>query len=230
MQSVTDPRPTTRFRDRAEAGRALGAALAFLAPSKPLVLGLPRGGVPVAYEVARALDAPLDVWIVRKIGVPWQPELGVGAVAEGGFVQYSADVLSRVEIPDAVLREITEAERAEVESRVRKFRGTHPRPALRERTVIVVDDGIATGGTLRVALRAIRSEKPKALVLAAPVAPPDVMSRLAKEVDRAVVLKVPPDFSAVGRWYDDFAQVPDAEVRRLLQLRRVEIATPAETR
>jgi putative phosphoribosyl transferase len=212
--------PVTRFRDREDAGRRLAAELRAYAAEHPIIIALPRGGVPVGYEVARALDAPLDVWVVRKIGVPWHPELGIGAVAEGGYVHITPEVLRHIELSDDELSLATESKRREVEERVRRFRGDHPRPVLHGRTVIVVDDGIATGGTVRAAIQSIRAENPSKIVLAVPVAAPDTLGALASEVDHVVCLLTPSNLHAIGLWYEDFSQVPDVEVVRLLDRAR----------
>lgn len=211
-----------RFRDREEAGRLLAAELRDCAKERPLVLGLPRGGVPVAFEVARALGAELDIWVVKKIGVPWHPELGVGAVAEGGLVYVSREIMEQVGLTGLDLAEATETKRREVAERVRKLRGDRPRPALRGRTVILVDDGIATGGTVHAAIASIRSEGPKKLILAVPVAAPESLSELGKDVDRVVCLLTPTDLRAIGLWYEDFTQVLDTEVVQLLEQARRE--------
>jgi putative phosphoribosyl transferase len=213
-----------RFRNRQDAGRKLAAKLREFAAEHPIVLALPRGGVPVGYEVARALSAPLDVWVVRKIGVPWHAELGIGAVAEGGYIHLSREILGHLGISEEEQSKATESKRREVEERVRRFRGEHPRPVLRDRTVIVVDDGIATGGTVRAAIRSIRAEGPKKVVLAVPVAAPDALEALAPEVDRAVSLLTPPDLYAIGLWYEDFRQLSDDDVVRLLDRARQERA------
>lgn len=215
-----------RFRDREDAGRQLAAELRDCAKDHPLVLALPRGGVPVGFEVARALGADLDVWVVRKIGVPWHPELGVGAVAEGGQVFISRDLIERVGLSGLELAKATETKRREVEERVARFRGDHPRPVLRGRTVLLVDDGIATGGTMHAAIEAVRSEDPKKIILAVPVAAPDTLSELGQLVDRVVCLLTPTNLHAIGLWYDDFTQVPDEEVARLLERARTEAASP----
>lgn len=206
-----------RFSDRIEAGRLLAKQLQDYAADSPLVLGLPRGGVPVAHEVASALKAELDVWIVRKIGAPWNPEVGVGAVAEGGYVYLNQEILDGIGLSGPALTAAIDEQRREVEARVVKFRGSHPPPALRDRVVIVVDDGIATGGTVRAAVRSIRAQQPKTLVLAVPVAAADLASTLTSEVDRFVCLRTPRNLYAIGLWYDDFTQVPDREVLALLQ-------------
>lgn len=217
----------TKFRDRQDAGRKLAAKLAGYASQDPIILALPRGGVPVGYEVARALRAPLDVWVVRKVGVPWHPELGVGAVCEGGYLYLSREILDQVGLSEEKLSGVITRERAEVEQRVKKFRGHRPPPPLRGRTVIVVDDGIATGGTVRVALRALRAEQPGKLVLAVPVAAADTVDRLMPEVDQIVSLLAPRDLYAIGLWYEDFQQVSDDEVVRLLERARAQQAAGA---
>jgi putative phosphoribosyl transferase len=209
-----------RFRDRAEAGQLLAAELQRYADKQPVVLALPRGGVPVGYEIAKRLDAPLDVWMVRKVGVPWHPELGVGAVAEGGYVYLAPDTMAQVGLGEDEVSRVVEAKTAEVEDRVRRFRGGRPRTPLRGRTIILVDDGIATGGTMRAAIAAIKAEGPRKLVLAVPVADEDLLESLATEVDDLICLLTPPRLYAIGVWYEDFQQVTDEEVIRLLELSR----------
>jgi len=211
-----------RFHNRQDAGRRLAVELAEYATEQPIVLALPRGGVPVGYEVARALGAPLDVWVVRKIGVPWHQELGLGAVAEGGFVHYTREIISRIGISDDDLQAVTQAKRREVEERVRTFRGDRPAPVVRDRTVLLIDDGIATGGTVRAAIASIRAQHPKKLVLAVPVASPDTVRALLPEVERVVSLLTPPNLYAIGLWYEDFTQVADEEVVELLDRARKE--------
>lgn len=212
-----------RFRNREEAGRRLAAELWDYAHRRPLILALPRGGVPVAYEIAHALLAPLDVWVVRKIGVPWHPELGIGAVAEGGYVHLSEDIMRRTGLSEEEILSATNKARRELEERVRQFRGPHPRPTLEGRTVMLVDDGVATGGTVRAAVRSVREQNPAEIVLAIPVAPPEVLSSLSQEVDRTVCLHTPSQLYAVGQWYQDFGQVPDQEVVHLLKQARKEL-------
>jgi putative phosphoribosyl transferase len=216
------------FRDRQDAGRRLAAELRSYATEHPIVLALPRGGVPVGYEIARALRAPLDVWVVRKVGVPWHPELGVGAVAEGGYVHLNQDILVHIGLSKDELAEAIESKQREVDERARRFRGDHPRPVIRDRTVILVDDGIATGGTVRAAIHSIRAQAPKAIVLAVPVAAPQTVRVIEPEVDRVVCLKAPADLYAIGLWYVDFTQVSDDEVLHFLELARQQQAASTE--
>jgi putative phosphoribosyl transferase len=208
------------FRDRGDAGRRLVSALRSYESRRTIVLGLPRGGVPVAYEIARGLHAPLDVWVARKIGVPWYPELGLGAVAEGGYVHLNQEILERLALSTRQLDELVLGKEREVAERVRLFRGDRPPPDLRDRIVIVVDDGIATGGTVLAVVRSIRAQAPKMIVLATPVAAPGVVQALASEVERVVCLRTPVEFRAVGLWHADFGQVSDEEVARFLDRAR----------
>lgn len=217
------------FRDRRDAGRQLASELTGYAAEHPVVLALPRGGVPVGYEVARALDAPLDVWVVRKIGVPWHPELGVGAVEESGTVYLERGMLAALGLSESELAEVIEKERAEVQRRVKSFRGDAGRPRVAGQTVLLVDDGIATGGTVRAALRAIRAQGPKRVVLAVPVAAHETLEELASEVDQTVCLLSPRSMHAIGLWYQDFRQVSSREVVHLLDQRRDERANRAAT-
>jgi putative phosphoribosyl transferase len=205
------------FKDRVEAGVRLAAALDRYRSARPLVLGLPRGGVPVAYEVARALGAPLDVWIVRKIGAPGRPELGMGAVSEGGAVFRDRKIIEAVGASDLDVARIVGRETAEVARRVRLFRGSRPAPPVRHRTVIVVDDGVATGGTTRAALLALRDLEPQRLVLAVPVGARDTIDSLRAEVDHLVCLYAPEDLVAIGAFYQDFRPISDDEVLELLR-------------
>jgi putative phosphoribosyl transferase len=204
------------FRDRREAGRRLAEALAELRHEAPVVLGLPRGGVPVAFEVARALDAPLDVLIVRKLGVPFQPELGMGAVGEDGVRVLNSDVIRAAGVTEDDMAEVETRERAAVERRARLFRGERPGVSLSGRTAIIVDDGLATGGTARAAIQVARAHGAEHVVLAVPVAPPDAVDALNNEADEVVCLESPEPFWAIGAWYADFSQTQDREVMELL--------------
>jgi putative phosphoribosyl transferase len=221
--NASNGRPA-RFRDRRDAGLQLANELRSHSIDLPIVIALPRGGVKVGYEVARALHAPLDVWVVRKVGVPWHPELGVGAVAEGGYLYLSRDTMETLGLSDEDLSDVVERERLEVEVRVRRFRSGRPRPDLSGRSVLLVDDGIATGGTVRAAVRAIRAEGPKRIMLAVPVAAADTLAELAPEVDQIVCLLTPRSMHAIGLWYEDFRQVSSDEVVLLLDMGREEQA------
>lgn len=215
-----DPRHT-RFADRREAGRQLAAQLLPLADESPVVIGLPRGGVPVADEVAAALGAPLEVFAVRKLGAPHNPEYGVGAIAEDGTRVFDPEALAVLEIDGGVLDAIVSREAAELRRRVNAYRGPDRQPVpLEGRTVIVVDDGVATGVTDTAALRAIRRHRPRRLLLAVPVCPLDTAARLQEEADEVICLVAPSRMHGVGEWYDDFAQVSDQQVIATLQARR----------
>lgn len=210
------------FHDRTDAGRRLADRLRDLAGDRPLVVGLPRGGVVVAAEVARALAAPLDVLVVRKLGAPGHPELGIGAVADGEHptALLNEDVVHALRVSGEYLAAETAAQLAEVRRRQALLRAGRPAVSLAGRVVVVVDDGIATGGTVRAALRAVRRAGAARIVLAVPVAPADAIATLAREVDRIVCLETPPGFSAVGRCYEDFRQTTDDEVVALLAAAR----------
>ncbi len=205
------------FHDRVDAGRKLATLLQGFRDSNPLVIAIPRGGVPVGYEVARALGAPLDVIVVRKLGAPDQPELGVGAIAEGGALWADATLLRELEVSPHELRAIAEREAMELDRRVRLYRGTRTLPDLSGRTVILVDDGVARGGTARAAIRAIREQHPKSVVLAIPVIAADTARELRGLVDEIVFVHAPEVFYAVGAWYEVFAQTRDEEVCSLLE-------------
>lgn len=204
------------FHDRREAGVELSRALREYTGERPVVIALPRGGVPVGYEIARSLGAPLDVCIVRKLGVPWNPELGLGAIAEGGQIEVSHDVARAFSVSDAELAALIAVKRREVEDRVRLYRRGAPQVEIAGRTVLVVDDGIATGGTVRAALRALRAREPDKIVLATPVIPEDALERLSTSFDQVVCLVAPRELHSVGLWYRDFTQVSDEEVVGLL--------------
>jgi putative phosphoribosyl transferase len=208
------------FRDRRDAGRRLAEAVAALALVDPVVLGLPRGGVPVAAEVANRLGAPLDVILVRKLGVPSQPELAMGAIGEDGVRVLNDEVIASVRPTDDQLARVEQQERAELAGRARRFRGDREREPLAGRTAVIVDDGIATGSTARAALQVARAEGAGEVVLAVPVAPPSTCAALASEADRIVCLEQPARFYAVGQFYDDFDQTSDAEVSAALSSSR----------
>jgi predicted phosphoribosyltransferase len=205
------------FQDRSDAGRRLARALgSFARRNDVMVLGLPRGGVPVAYEVARALEAPLDVFIVRKLGVPGHEELAMGAVASGGVRVLNEEVVSALQIETAVVDEVTDSERHEIQRREREYRGDAPAPDLSGRVVILIDDGLATGSTMMAAVRALRQRNPARLIVAVPVAASETCAALRPEVDEMICLQTPEPFYAVGLWYEDFTQTSDAEVKELL--------------
>ena len=204
------------FADRRAAGRLLAQALIHHAGTNAKVLGLPRGGVPVADEIARALGGTLDVWVVRKLGAPFQPELGMGAIAEGPAVVLDRSTVRLLGVTAPQLLGVARREMVEVRRRIERFRGDRSAPELHGRTVILVDDGIATGGTMRAAIRAVRKRGPARLVVAIPVAVPDVVTALRREVDEVVCLHQPEDLYAIGLWYEDFRQVSNEEVARIL--------------
>ncbi len=208
-----------RFRDRIEAGQVLAQRLAAYAHRPDvLVLALPRGGVPVAYEVARRLDVPLDVFLVRKLGLPGHEEFAIGAIASGGIRILNQDAVHAFGITKAELEAITAEEQVELERRERRYRGTRPPPGVTGKTVILVDDGLATGATMRAAVAALRAQRPARIVVAVPTAAPETCAELAEEVDEIVCAMTPEPFYAVGLWYENFEQITDDEVRMLLEL------------
>ncbi len=210
------------FKNRTDAGRQLVRPLLSFKSEKPVVLALPRGGVPVGYEIALALDAPLDVIVVRKLGAPGQPELGIGAIVDGDhhLSVLNEDVMCLLNVSADYLNREVAQQLQEIQRRQELYRGGHPPEAVVGRTVIVVDDGIATGGSMRAALRGVRRGNPQRLVLAVPVAPPDTIESLRPEVDVVVCLSTPAFFHAVGQFYRDFSQTTDEEVIRLLDAAR----------
>jgi predicted phosphoribosyltransferase len=215
------------YRDRRQAGVELAARLNhFKGRRDVVVLALPRGGVPVAYEIARALDAPLDVFLVRKLGVPGHRELAMGAIASGGVRVLSPDVVSWYGIPDAVIDEVARDEQAELERRERAYREGRMPLELRDRVVLLVDDGLATGASMKAAVEAVRAHAPSRIVVAVPVGAPDTCRELEDVADEIVCARSPEFFSAVGQWYVDFSQTTDQEVRDLLH----EAARTASTR
>ncbi|HYT92459.1 MAG TPA: phosphoribosyltransferase [Gemmataceae bacterium] len=205
------------FRNRTEAGRQLAAKFAAYADrSDVLVLALPRGGVPVAFEVARALHAPLDVFLVRKLGVPGHEELAMGAIASGGVRVLNEDVVRPLRIPGEVIDAVAAEERQELERRERSYRGDRPAPDVRGRPVILVDDGLATGSTMRAAVAALRQQRPARIVVAVPVGAPETCAEFQEEADESICARTPEPFYAVGLWYGDFSQTTDEEVHDLL--------------
>lgn len=206
------------FQDRQDAGRRLAERLSgYAGQPNVVVLALPRGGVPVAAEVARALGAPLDVFLVRKLGVPGHEELAMGAVASGGVRVLNHDVLDHVAVPAEAIERVTATQQQELRRRERAYRDDRPAPEVRGRTVILVDDGLATGTTMRAAVAALRQQQPARLVVAVPVAAVETCRELRTEVDEIVCLLTPEPFYAVGLWYEDFSQTTDDEVRALLR-------------
>jgi putative phosphoribosyl transferase len=214
------------FQDRREAGRALAAALADESDASPVVLGLARGGVPVAAEIADALHAPLDVFVVRKLGVPWQPELAMGAIASGGVLVRNEEVLEHLPEAEAALESVREREMAELTARERRYRGSRPSVPVAGRRVIVADDGLATGSSMIAAVRALRAAGAGSVVVAVPVGPPDTCRRIEGLCERLVCLEQPRWFMAVGQWYEDFRQTEDEEVSELLDAAAEPQATP----
>jgi putative phosphoribosyl transferase len=210
-------RVTLPLANRREAGRALADAVAArCGDGDALVLALPRGGVPVAFEIARRLTCELDVMLVRKLGVPGQPELAAGAIASGGVQVLNQDVVDALGLSDRTLAQVAAAEHQELERRERVYRGDRPQPRIEGRCVILVDDGVATGATMRAAIAALRAQNPDRVVIAVPVAAPETAAILEREADELVCLAMPSPFYAIGVWYQDFSQVDDAEVRRLI--------------
>jgi putative phosphoribosyl transferase len=207
-----------KFADRGEAGRRLADKLLHLKDRQPVVLALPRGGVAVGFEIARALGAALDIVLVRKIGVPWQPELALGAVTDGDSPATFIDrgLATSLAVPDSYIEEETMRQLEEIERRRKSYCEDRPAVQIAGRTAIVVDDGIATGATMRVALQAVRRRAPERLVLAVPVAPPDTLAALLEEADEAVCLETPTGLGAIGYYYRDFHQMSDSEVTDLL--------------
>jgi putative phosphoribosyl transferase len=210
-----------RFSDRLGAGRLLGERLAEDSWHDPVVLALPRGGVPVGHRVARAIDGTLDVLVARKLGAPGQPELGIGAIAEGGVAVIDREGVRRLRMTDDQLAQIEQREQLELRRRVEAYRGGRPLTDVDDRDVVVVDDGLATGVTAHAALLAVRPLRPRTLVLAVPVGAPDTVGRLARVADRVVCLETPDHLGAVGLWYEHFGQTTDEEVRNLLREARL---------
>jgi predicted phosphoribosyltransferase len=210
---------STRFENRADAGRQLASMLAgYAALPDAIVLALPRGGVPVGYEVAVGLGLPLDIFLVRKLGVPGHEELAMGAIASGGVRVLNDDVVGPLNISPSTIERVAASEQQELERREAAYRDGRPSPNLRGTTVILVDDGLATGSTMLVAIRSINLQQPARIVAAVPTAAPSVCAEIGREADEIVCAITPEPFYAVGLWYDDFSETTDEDVRHLLQL------------
>jgi predicted phosphoribosyltransferase len=206
------------FRNRSEAGRWLAERLqAYAHRPDVIVLALPRGGVPVGFELARALDAPLDVFLVRKLGLPGQEELAMGAIASGGVRVLNDDVVRALAVPPSVIDSVARREEQELKRREQAYRGSQPPPDVRGKVVILVDDGLATGSTMRAAVQAVKQMQPARVVVAVPVAAAPTRDEIGAQVDEIVCSTPPEPFLAVGRWYEDFSQTTDDEVRDLLE-------------
>ncbi len=218
------------FRDRSDAGRLLATKLsAYANEPNLLVLALPRGGVPVAFEVAKALHAPLDIFIVRKLGVPGHEELAMGAIASGGVRVLNESVVRMLNIPDSVIEAVAAQELKELQRRERAYRNGHPAPNVRGCTIILIDDGLATGASMRAAAAALREQQPARIIVAVPTAAPETCEDFRKEVDDIVCAITPEPFYGVGMWYQDFSQTTDEEVKQLLQeARTMNLSTHAE--
>ncbi|MDX1901219.1 MAG: phosphoribosyltransferase [Gammaproteobacteria bacterium] len=202
-----------RYYDRCEAGKILAKQLSEYRNRKDvIVLALPRGGVPVAYEIAKALSVPLDIFIVRKLGVPGHEELAMGAIAMGGVTFFNQDLLDEIVIPKSDIERVVQSEKKELERREKKYRGNKAFPELKNKTIILVDDGIATGATIRVAVKALRKYHPISIIIAVPVVATSVYAEIAKSVEKIVCPLIPEYLYAVGTWYETFPQISDEEV------------------
>jgi putative phosphoribosyl transferase len=207
-----------RLRNRTEAGQLLAKRLqAYANCPDVLVMGLPRGGVPVAFEIAKGLNAPLDICIVRKLGVPGQPELAMGAIALEGKRKMNREIVHQFHISEDAIDAVISLEQPELERRDKIYRGSRPLPEIQGRTIVLVDDGVATGATMQVVIEMIQAQAPEYLIVAIPVAPLSVYATLCKLVDEVVCLLIPEPFFSIGQWYEDFTQVSDAQVRELLE-------------
>ncbi|HSL31843.1 MAG TPA: phosphoribosyltransferase [Anaerolineales bacterium] len=208
----------TRFKDRRDAGRTLAQKLEHYAGRQDvLVLALPRGGVPVAYEVSRHLNVPMDIFIVRKLGLPGREELAIGAIATGGVRVLNEDVIRLLNVPEELIRFVAKRELQELKRREQIYRGDRTELDVRDRTVILIDDGLATGASMRAAVKGLRAQHPARIVVAVPAAAADICEAFRREVDEIVCAITPEPFQGVGRWYEDFSQMTDYEVRSLLQ-------------
>ena len=208
----------TRFKDRRDAGRTLAQKLEHYAGRQDvLVLALPRGGVPVAYEVSRHLNVPMDIFIVRKLGLPGREELAIGAIATGGVRVLNEDVIRLLNVREELIRFVAKRELQELKRREQIYRGDRTELDVRDRTVILIDDGLATGASMRAAVKGLRAQHPARIVVAVPAAAADICEAFRREVDEIVCAITPEPFQGVGRWYEDFSQMTDDEVRSLLQ-------------
>lgn len=208
------------YKNRVDAGRRLASALSGVVDKEAIVLAIPRGGVVVGFEIAQALDLQLDIIVPRKIGAPENPELAIGAVTEDGTAFMEDKLVGYLQVSQAYINKESEYQRREIERRLKLYRGEKPRPDLKNRDVILVDDGIATGSTMKAALASVRKKGAKKVVVAVPVGPPSTIRELENQADRVVCLYSPEFFYAIGEFYEDFAQTEDAEVIRLLARRR----------
>ena len=212
-----------RFQDRSEAGKILAAHVAKAVDDPDIiVLALPRGGVPVAFEVARSLRAPMDIYVVRKLGLPGEEELAIGAIASGGVRVLNRALIAHLQIPEELIERVTAQQSIELERREQLYRGTRGLIPLRGHTTILVDDGLATGATMLAAARSVRAQQPRRIVVAVPVASSSACEDIREDVDQIVCVVTPEPFLAVGAWYDDFSQTSDSEVRSLLAQSRGE--------
>lgn len=208
----------TAFRDRKDAGRKLAQALLHYAGrSDVTILALPRGGVPVAYEVALTLNAPLDIFVIRKLGLPGREELAIGAIASGGIRVLNDDVIRILNIPQEIINMVAQRELRELNRRENVYRGSRSAPEIHDRTIILIDDGLATGASMRAAVAGVRVQQPARIVIAVPVAAPEVCDAFQFEVDEMVCVMTPEPFFGVGTWYEQFSQISDEEVRMLLE-------------
>jgi putative phosphoribosyl transferase len=211
------------FADRVDAGRRLASALKALVDKYAIILAIPRGGVIVGYEIAKTLDLPLDVIIPRKIGAPGNPELAIGAITEDGTVLLDNKLIQYLQVSKEYIEKESKTQKLEIQRRMKLYRGDIPYPSLKNREVILVDDGIATGSTMKAALASVRKRGAKTVVIAIPVGPPSTIRELEKEADRVVCLHTPESFYAIGQFYENFTQTQDEEVTRLLKLRNKEV-------
>ena len=207
-----------RFRDRRDAGRVLARKLsAYQGQTDVIILALPRGGVPVAYEVALALNAPLDIFLVRKLGLPGQEELAIGAIASGGIRVLNNDIIRVLNVPEEVINIVAQRESLELQRREKRYRGDQPAPDIHDRRVILIDDGLATGASMRAAVVGVRAQHPARIIIAIPVASREICDAFEFEIDEMVCAMTPDPFLGVSRWYEDFSQTTDEEVRLFLE-------------